>query len=120
MHELAVTESILEIANRHATNAGASKITDIYITLGRLSSIVDDSVQFYWDIISQATLAEGAKLHFTRVPARMHCNDCGQDFDMQDELAPCPNCNSINLKLISGDEFWLESIEIEKESGETV
>lgn len=120
MHELAVTESILEIANRHALTAGATKITDIYITLGRLSSIVDDSVQFYWDIISQATLAEGSKLHFTRVPARMHCNDCGQDFEMQEELAPCPHCASINLKLISGDEFWLESIEIEKETGESV
>lgn len=118
MHELAVTESILEIANRHATAAGATRITDIYITLGRLSSIVDDSVQFYWDIISQATLSEGARLHFQRIPARMHCNDCGVDFEMQDELAPCPECGSINLKLISGDEFWLESIEIEKGNGD--
>lgn len=119
MHELAVTESILEIANRHATAAGATKITDIYITLGRLSSIVDDSVQFYWDIISKSTLSEGARLHFKRVPARMHCNDCAQDFEMKDELAPCPHCGSINLKLISGDEFWLDSIEIEKQTGDT-
>lgn len=118
MHELAVTESILEIANRHATEAGATRITNIYITLGRLSSIVDDSVQFYWDIISKSTLSEGARLHFKRVPARMHCNDCSQDFEMKDELAPCPNCGSINLKLISGDEFWLDSIEIEKQTGE--
>lgn len=119
MHELAVTESILEIANRHAAEAGAIKITNIYITLGRLSTIVDDSVQFYWDIISKSTLCEGARLHFKRVPARMHCNDCSQDFEMEDELAPCPKCGSINLTLISGDEFFLESIEIEKETGDT-
>lgn len=118
MHELAVTESILEIANRHAVAAGATKITGIYITLGKLSSIVDDSVQFYWDIISQATLAEGAVLHFNRVPAKMRCNNCSAEYEMQDQLAPCPNCESNNLTLISGDEFWLESIEIEKETGE--
>jgi len=120
MHELAVTESILEIANRHATTAGATKITNIYITLGRLSSIVDDSVQFYWDIISQDTMSAGAKLHFTRIPARMRCNECSHEFEMQDELAPCPQCGSINLTLVSGDEFWLDSIEIEKEPGESV
>lgn len=119
MHELAVTESILEIANRHATLAGATKITKIYITLGRLSSIVDDSVQFYWDIVSQNTMSAGAKLHFQRIPARMHCNDCGQEFEMQDELTPCPQCGGINLTVISGDEFWLESIEIEKDPGES-
>lgn len=118
MHELAVTQSILEIANRHASEAGATKIADIYIKIGRLSSIVDDSVQFYWDIISQATLAEGATLHFQRVPARMHCTECGLDFEMQEELAPCPNCKSLKLKVVSGDEFWLESIAIEKETGE--
>lgn len=119
MHELAVTESILEIANRHAAAAGATRITDIHITLGKLSSIVDDSVQFYWDIISQSTLAQGATLHFNRVPARMHCNDCGIEFEMLAELSPCPECGSFQLKILSGDEFFLESIEIEKEAGET-
>ena len=118
MHELAVTESILDIAIKHAQQAEASRVTDLYLVIGRLSSIVDESVQFYWDIISQATLAEGAVLHFNRVPAKMRCNDCSAEYEMQDQLAPCPNCESNNLTLISGDEFWLESIEIEKETGE--
>ncbi len=47
------------------------KVTDIYLRLGQLSSIVDESVQFYWDVISQGTLAEGAQLHFTHVPAAL-------------------------------------------------
>ncbi len=53
MHELAVTESILEIATQAAIEHAATKVTDIYLTLGQLSSIVDESVQFYWDAISQ-------------------------------------------------------------------
>jgi hydrogenase nickel incorporation protein HypA/HybF len=48
MHEMVVTENILNIATRHALHAGAKRVTDIHITIGQLSSIVDDSVQFYW------------------------------------------------------------------------
>ena len=47
MHELPVTESILEIALRHAQEAGARRITDLYLIIGQLSTIVDDSIQFY-------------------------------------------------------------------------
>ena len=31
MHELAVTESILEIAKKYAQQAGASRVTDLYL-----------------------------------------------------------------------------------------
>jgi hydrogenase nickel incorporation protein HypA/HybF len=115
MHELAITESILEIASRHGKQAGASRVTKIDIVVGRLSSIVDDSVQFYWDIISKDSLCQGAELHFERVPARLLCLDCGTEYVLETELSPCPSCESPKVKVLSGEEFRLDSIEIETE-----
>ena len=77
MHELAVTQSILDISLRHASEAGAKRITDINLVVGQFSSIVDDSVQFYWDIIAKETIAYGATLHFNRIPGEMTCGSCG-------------------------------------------
>jgi hydrogenase nickel incorporation protein HypA/HybF len=118
MHELAVTESILDIATRHAQQAEASRVTDIHIVIGRLSSIVDDSVQFYWDMISEGTICAGATLHFDRRPAKMACQECGNSYVLEGELVLCPNCGSARVKIISGEEFWLDSIEIEKDPKE--
>jgi hydrogenase nickel incorporation protein HypA/HybF len=73
MHELSVTENILEIALRHAAEAQANRITNLYLVIGQLSSIVDDSIQFYWDIITRGTPAEGAQLHFERIQTRLSC-----------------------------------------------
>jgi hydrogenase nickel incorporation protein HypA/HybF len=112
MHELPVTESILNIAIDHATKAKATKITKIHIVIGKLSSIVDDSVQFYWDIISKDSIAENAKLQFHRVEAEIECSECHHQYKLENELIPCPECGSINIKFKTGDEFYMESIEI--------
>ncbi len=114
MHELSVTESVLEIACKHAEKAQAKKVTDIYLVIGRLSSIVDDSVSFYWEMISKNTVCEDAKLHFKRIPAKLLCLQCSHEYILDDELTPCPNCGSARVKVISGNEFNLDSIEIQR------
>ena len=114
MHELAVTESLLAIVIQFAEENQASKVTDITLSIGALSSIIDDSVQFYWNHISKDTIAEEAKLHFNRIPARLRCLDCDTEFVLEDELVPCPNCDSIHLNIIAGEEFQIDFIEIQK------
>jgi hydrogenase nickel incorporation protein HypA/HybF len=113
MHELAVTESILEIALRHAEGQKARRITDLHIVMGQWSSVVDDSVQFYWDMISEDTLAQGARLHFKRVPVELTCQRCGQVYSPQGRDLPCPGCQSTQIKVNTGEEIFLEAIEIE-------
>lgn len=113
MHELAITESILEIAVRHAQAQNATRITDMYLVLGQWSSVVDDSVQFYWDIISDGTIAKGAKLHFRRVPVDLLCLDCGTVYRPSSEELVCPQCGSVRVKVKTGEEFQLEAIDVE-------
>ncbi len=114
MHELSITQSILEIAVRHGQQANASRITHLHLVIGQLSSVVDESVQFYWDMIAEGTLARGAQLHFQRIPARLECLECGQVYTLDSrELEGCPACESVKVKVIAGNEFRLESIEIE-------
>ena len=114
MHELAVTEHILDIALKHAQNANAASVDEIYLVIGQLSSIVDDSIQFYWDIISKDTICNQARLHFTRIPAKLFCLDCHVEYEISTEMTPCPSCNGINIKITAGEEFFLESINITK------
>ncbi len=114
MHELPVTQSLLKLAVEHAEAAKATCITDIYIEIGQLSSYVDDSVQFYWDLISKGTVAEGAKLHFHRVPMELACLDCATRFQPSGENFECPSCKSARVQVVSGDVFQLVGLDVEK------
>lgn len=117
MHELAVTQSVLEIVLRHAEETDAERITDIHLVIGQLSSYVDDSVAFYWDIISAGTIAEGARLHFRRLPAQIECRACGERYALSGDFL-CPACGQADVEIISGDEFYVESIEVETDCKE--
>jgi hydrogenase nickel incorporation protein HypA/HybF len=113
MHELAITEEILRIAVTHGERADARHITDIHVVIGDLSSVVDDSVQFYFDFLSSNTLAAGGKLHFQRIAARLRCRQCGLEFEPQGMEWQCPRCQAIGGEVIAGQEFFVESIEVE-------
>ncbi len=114
MHELPVTQSILDIALKHANKAQARRVTDLHIVMGELSKLVDESIQFYWDIIARDTIAEGAKLHWRIVPAQFQCMTCFEKYHPSDsEEFACPNCKSVGVKIVAGEEFSLEAIDVE-------
>ena len=112
MHELAVTENLLEIALRHANKAGAEQIKELHIVIGDLTSFIDDSILFYWDIIAKDTIAESAVLNFKRIPTKFHCQDCNQSYSPDDTDLACKFCGSTRITIQAGKEFYLESIEI--------
>jgi hydrogenase nickel incorporation protein HypA/HybF len=113
MHELPFVESILQITLEHAEKAGARKVVALDLVIGQMTSIVDDSVQFYWDILSRGTLAQGARLKFQRLLALYRCQDCGHTYSLDGHHLACPQCDSACVQLVQGDELRLESIEIE-------
>jgi hydrogenase nickel incorporation protein HypA/HybF len=115
MHELSVTTSLLDLAVSRAQEANAQRITNLYLVVGQLSSIIDDSVQFYWNIVNENTIAAGSLLHFRRIPAEALCLKCDQRYLLNERDFACPHCGSEQIKIVAGEEFYLESIDIESE-----
>jgi len=114
MHELVVTQNILKAVTETAERAGGGTITGIHLVIGDLASVIDDCVQFYWDIVSKDTAAEGAKLHFQRVPMQFECQECHRNFGHEGETYLCPACGNFHVKVVAGDEFRLEAIDLEE------
>jgi hydrogenase nickel incorporation protein HypA/HybF len=113
MHELGVTENIVKIALDKASEAQASKITQINLVIGELSGFVPDCIQFYFDSLSKDTIAEKATLHFESTPAQLRCRNCSIVFHLEDSAWDCPECHGQSVEIIGGREFYIESMEVE-------
>lgn len=111
MHELAVTEEIIKTV---LEASGGRKVKTIEIVIGDLSSFIDESIRFYFELLTKATLLEGVNLSFKRVPVKLRCYNCQKEFN-PDETFLCPYCNSLGGDIIEGKEFYIDSIEVEDE-----
>jgi hydrogenase nickel incorporation protein HypA/HybF len=113
MHEMAVTQSILDIAVEHACKAGATKICRINLVIGQMSGVVDESVQFFFDFLSKDTIAEGAELVFEHRPAIYRCRTCQTTYQPEGFDWVCPACEGLGFDVLSGREFRVDSIEVD-------
>ena len=82
MHELAITQSILDISLKAAQAHSARRIRAIRLTIGPFSGIVPECVQMYLDVLAKGTIAEGAKIEAVTLPLRVRCRACGQESEI--------------------------------------
>jgi len=115
VHELSITQHVLKIVEEHAQRAGAKRVTVIHLVVGQLTGFVDDSIQFYFDLLSPGTMAAGALLDIERIPAQLQCRACGQEFALEDKQWVCPRCYAVGGDVVRGREFSIESIEVDQE-----
>ena len=110
MHELSLTQNILDVALK---NAGEKRLARVNLLIGQFSDEREEAIRFYWNDLAKHTPARAAELTFKWVSAEMKCLDCDASFQPADETALCPVCQSYHLKLLSGDDVRLDSIDVE-------
>ncbi|MBN2283353.1 MAG: hydrogenase maturation nickel metallochaperone HypA [Deltaproteobacteria bacterium] len=115
MHELPVTESILDIVLKHGEAHKVKKIVGVGLRIGEMSDLVDEWIQKYFDYLSKGTIAEGAKLDIERAPVKFTCNACGATFQVDIRTIQkviCPECGGEKHRLVSGREFFIKNIAV--------
>jgi hydrogenase nickel incorporation protein HypA/HybF len=113
MHEYPITQQIIKIAENHGKEAGAAKVTAIYLVVGDYSGFIGESIQMYFDVISEGTLCEGAKVNIERVKPKLQCSQCGTYFERKPFSFACPACGGEGRPTEIGKEFYIDSIEVE-------
>ncbi len=113
MHELSITQSLLDIALEQARTHGATRVSKIRVVAGAMHNLVDDSMRFCFEILSRGTAAEGADLTVETVPATARCRGCQERFELQPYDWRCPKCQSREFDLVAGNELLVSEIEME-------
>jgi hydrogenase nickel incorporation protein HypA/HybF len=119
MHELSIVSSVVESVADALKNYPGARVIEVRLRVGSLAAVVEDSLQFCWQIATEGTRQEDAPLAGSRlvvklVPVTVHCTACGEDGAIESlQHFRCPTCGGPAADVRHGRELEIEAIEIE-------
>jgi hydrogenase nickel incorporation protein HypA/HybF len=93
MHELGITEGIIQRAREAAEGAGGLRVTDVYLTITPAADFTVDSIEMYFEMLTaDDDYFRGARLHFEQQTAAASCLECATTFQAAERRPLCPQC----------------------------
>jgi hydrogenase nickel incorporation protein HypA/HybF len=108
MHELAITESLVDAV---AARLPGQRVTCVRLEIGALSGVVADSVRFCFDLVTDGTSLEGARLEIAEPQAQCRCRGCGIQFEPDGPIVLC-RCGSAEVTVLTGQELKITSVQV--------
>jgi hydrogenase nickel incorporation protein HypA/HybF len=118
MHEMGIALQIMEIAAASIPpELKGVTVAKVNLRIGKLAAVVPDSLRFCFEIATKDTALDGAVLHIDEIPVVARCNDCNIEWTIEKAVFQCEKCGGGSLKILSGRELDIDSIEIAEEDG---
>ena len=113
MHEMAIVQSVLDVAFEEARKHSSPAVRKIKLQIGEFSGVVRDSLEFAFDVLKADTPAELAELEIETVPLSAECEFCGiAKCSVSDLNLICKGCGG-TMRIVSGREMRVEYIDLE-------
>ena len=114
MHELSLVSSIVETVTETLAAHPGAQVREVRLRVGALASVIPESLEFCWGIVSEGTPLEGSRLVVDVLPVVVHCAPCGQDATLDGmQSFRCPRCGELCAEIRQGRELEIDSIEID-------
>ncbi|MGD2187448.1 MAG: hydrogenase maturation nickel metallochaperone HypA [Desulfobacterales bacterium] len=116
MHEMGIALQIVEIATGSLpADLGGARVAAVNLKIGKLAAVVPESLRFCFDVAVKDTPLAGAHLVIEEIPVVARCKDCNTQWTIDEPVFICKTCKSGSLKILSGRELDIESIEVVEE-----
>jgi hydrogenase nickel incorporation protein HypA/HybF len=114
MHELYLTDALLDIMEDCARRERFAKVRSLKLSFGCLAGIDPAGLEFAFSVQAKGTKAEGAHLEFDVRPAVLFCLACEREVSSETWQDACPSCGGGELLLTGGaEEMKLLEMEVD-------
>lgn len=111
MHELALSQSIVDLVVECAGKEGVHKVTRVVVEVGVAAGVEPDALRFCFEVVAADTLVQGAELVIETIALQARCRNCACEFAPPRLVSPCPRCGSFAPHLLRGRELRVKSFD---------
>ncbi len=112
MHEMSLAEGVLNVIQDAAQSKGFSRVTTVWLEIGRLAAVEPDALRFSFDAVKRGTIADSARIEIVDVPGQAWCMKCGDTVTIDERGAACPACGSYQLQVSGGEDLRVKELEV--------
>lgn len=113
MHEYSIVQALLNQCEDIAAQHSAAKITKVITKIGVMSGVETHLLQVAFDTFKEKTICDGAEFVMHVQKLKLHCDACGTEFEIDEHRYQCQACQSLEVRVIDGEEMYLMSLEME-------
>jgi hydrogenase nickel incorporation protein HypA/HybF len=114
MHELSIVQSVVSSVVEWLEAQPATRVKTVTLRIGALSGVVEDALQFGYEVATEGTPLAGSALAVHRQPVVIYCTLCAEAVELPGvQSFRCPRCDTPSGDIRQGRELEIESLEIE-------
>ena len=118
MHELSIAMSLVEVSCEELERQAGTRVEALHLRIGPLSGVVPGSLVSAFELASEGTPIQGARLAIEQTDVRVLCPFCSEERPIESIRSfRCAACGTPTPEIVGGRELELVSLEI---SGEPV
>lgn len=117
MHELSIALALVEQMEKVAREQKARAVPRVTVVVGTLSGVDAEALRGAFPLAAEGSIAEGAELVITPVPASVRCRRCGRVTTPDVPFLRCAGCGGCEVDVVSGRELHIHAMDVEVAEG---
>lgn len=113
MHEYSIVQALINQCEDIAKENEAQSITKVVVKIGTMSGVEPHLLEIAFNTFKEKTLCDGCEFVMNIQPLVIECKECGVQTTLEEIYYKCPECESLNVKVIDGEDMFLMSLEME-------
>ena len=114
MHEFFIVQNILRTVEDLLKEYPGKKVTKAVFLIGKFSGVEPELLKTALDFFKKGSPLEDAEIVLELEDLKIKCLDCGKEAIKEKWDMICPFCGSFNTKVVSGEEMFLKTLELDE------
>lgn len=113
MHEYSIVQALMEQIETLAEENSAKEITKVIVKIGVMSGVEPHLLEIAFNTFKEKTICENSEFIMNIQPLTILCEKCEVQSELEKAHYCCPECSSLDVKVIDGEDMFLMSLEMQ-------
>lgn len=113
MHEYSVVSSLLALCEEQARAHNAASVTKVMVKIGKLSGIEPHLLESAFETFKEKSICARSRFEMQLQNVVIACNGCGKETELEELFFKCPECGSVDVRAVDGEDMVLMRLEME-------